>query len=582
MRSVAYDLVIRNGTIVDGSGSEPYRADLGIVGSRITTISKDGPLSERGADEVDAEGHVVSPGFIDGHTHLDAQVFWDAQGTSSCWHGVTTAVMGHCGFTLAPARPDERSLVIRNLERAEDMSPAALAAGIEWSWESFPEYLEAVDRLPKGINYAAHVGHSAIRTWAMGERAFEQAVAGDDDLEAMQRAVREAMEAGAFGLSTSRGDQHETSDNRPVASRVAEWSEVCKLVEVMTQMGGGLFQIAPGPDWYSLDDELRSRAWAELSDLAISSRRPMMFGLPATGPTWPERLEHLDRVAAAGGKMVGVSRSRVLTNILSFQTRLPFDKLPEWQEVRSRPLAEQRTALLDPETRARLVHAAHHGDYPVALGGEPKKPDYTLLRAFNDPLPPNPSIAELAEAGGADPVDLMIDLALASDFRQLFLQHHTQPDLAAQEAVMRHPRTVMTFSDSGAHVSQISDWSLQTYLLAFWVRHRQTFSLPEAVRMITSAAASAWGITDRGLIREGFVADLNVFDPATVGPELPVVSEDLPGGAKRLQQRAKGFLATAVAGQVTLREGEPTGALPGSLLRGPLAKGARELERTVS
>src|SRR4051794_21711092 len=218
----AYDVVIRNGRVVDGSGLGSYTADVGIVGDRIALV---GRIKERGAREIDAEGHVVSPGFIDGHTHMDAQVFWDASGSSSCWHGVTSAVMGNCGFTLAPVRAHERALVVRNLERAEDIDPAALAAGIDWNFETFPEYLEAVDRLPKGINFAAQVGHSALRTWAMGERAFVEE-ATPDDLALMRGQLAEALHAGAIGFSTSRSEHHETSDNRPVASRLASWDEV--------------------------------------------------------------------------------------------------------------------------------------------------------------------------------------------------------------------------------------------------------------------------------------------------------------------------------------------------------------------
>ena len=232
---MAYDMVIRNGTVVDGSGLGSFRADVGIVDDRIAFV---GRITDRGNREIDADGHVVTPGFIDGHTHMDAQVFWDATGSSSCWHGVTSAVMGNCGFTLAPVRSDQRALVVRNLERAEDMDPAALAAGIDWSFETFPEYLDAVDRLPKGINFAANIGHSALRTWAMGERAFDSE-ATDDDLALMRGQLADALRAGAIGFSTSRSEHHETSDDRPVASRLASWDEVVQLVGVMGDLGSG-------------------------------------------------------------------------------------------------------------------------------------------------------------------------------------------------------------------------------------------------------------------------------------------------------------------------------------------------------
>jgi N-acyl-D-aspartate/D-glutamate deacylase len=237
---VMYDLVIRGGVVVDGSGGPRYRADVGVLHGRISRI---GIIREKGREEIDAEDHVVSPGFIDGHTHMDAQVAWDPLGTSSCWHGVTSVVMGNCGFTLAPARADERHLVVRNLERAEDISAEAMAEGITWTWETYPEYLDALDRLPKGINYAGYVGHSALRTWAMGERAFEEQ-ATPDDMAEMARQLRDALRAGAVGFTTSRTMNHLTADNRPVASRLASWGEVVALVEVMADAGGGIFEIA--------------------------------------------------------------------------------------------------------------------------------------------------------------------------------------------------------------------------------------------------------------------------------------------------------------------------------------------------
>jgi N-acyl-D-aspartate/D-glutamate deacylase len=564
------DLVIRGGRVVDGSGLGAYRADVGIRGDRIVAI---GRLVERGREEIDADGLVVSPGFIDGHTHLDAQVFWDPLGVNSCWQGVTSVVMGNCGFTIAPVRSDERALVIRNLERAEDIDPAALAEGIEWSWETFPEYLEALERLPKSIHFAAQIGHSALRTWAMGERAFEQK-ASEDDLRRMEGQLREALKAGAIGFSTSRSEHHETSDDRPVASRIADWSEIHRLADVLGELGVGIFE-GGTEEMLSPNPQLREEAWSHVRRIAVVQGVPMTAGLIATASGGRQMLERIDALAMEGGRMIGQSHCRGINVLLSFATRLPFDVLPEWQSLRAQPIEEQKQALRDPDTRKHLARAAMEGDYDSwrGIGAMPRKPDYDGLRVYDRGLPPWPSVREVAARRGVSPAEAMIELALESDFGQLFIQPSLYPqDPEVLLDVLRHPRTVMTFSDSGAHLSQISDASLQTYLLGHWVRDAAVLTLEEAIRMLTLEPALAWGFADRGLLREGMLADLNVFDLGTVGPAVPEVVEDLPGGGKRLSQRADGFEATIVAGEVTIRRGEPTGRRPGRLIRNRLAQ----------
>lgn len=551
----AYDLVIRNGTVVDGSGLPSFRADVAVRDGRIVGV---GVVAGRGAEEIDAGGHVVTPGFIDGHTHMDAQLFWDPHGTSSCWHGVTTAVMGHTGFTLAPAHPGRRHLVVANLERAEDMSPAALAAGIEWSWTTFPEYLDAVDRMEKSINYVANVGHSALRTYAMGERAFESE-ATTEDLEVMAAELSRALAAGAAGFTTSRTYNHETSDNRPVASRLASWDEVVTLVGVLAGGGGGVFQIAED----RRDADEFEQSCRRLLDLAGETGVTVALGTATGGPA----LDLLDRAHARGAHFIGLTHSRGIATLSSFASRMPFDALPEWGPVRAEPPERQRTLLADPEIRRRLVWTAHHGDYPRAIGAEARRPDFDRMTVLRRPVPPNATVAEVAKERGADPVEAVIDLALESDFTQFFMQNIAPYDHEAVRSSLAHPATVMTFSDAGAHVSQISDCSIHTHLLAHWVRNLGEFRLEDAVRMITFAPARGWNLADRGLVREGMTADLNVFDPETVGPAMPELVHDLPAGAPRIVQRAAGFLATVVAGQVVLREGEHTGATPGRLLR---------------
>jgi N-acyl-D-aspartate/D-glutamate deacylase len=563
-----YDLIIRNGTVVDGSGLGSFRADVGIVGDRIAFV---GRIKERGASEIDAEGFVVTPGFVDGHTHMDAQVFWDASGANSCWHGVTSAVMGNCGFTLAPVKAEERALVVRNLERAEDIDPKALALGIDWSFSTFPEYLDAVHALPKGINFACNIGHSALRTWAMGERAFEEQ-ANDDDLALMRSQVEAAIRAGAIGFSTSRSEHHETSDDRPVASRLAAWDEVVQLVSVMGDLGAGMFEGADA-GMNTTDPDIRARSLGRMIKLGAETQVPMTFGIVATKDA-THLLDFLDEAAEQGARMIAQTHCRGISVLLSLQTRLPFDLIPAWADLRAKPVEEQLAILRDPSTREHYVQAAIGHDYSgfSGFGARARPPDFEGIRVYLNGLPPNPSVADVARERGVHPAEAMIDLCLETDGEQLFIQPSLYPqDEETLLRALRHPRAVMTFSDSGAHLSQIADSSIHTHLLGHWVRDRQEFTLEEAVRMITLAPALAWGFTDRGLLRQGMKADVNIFDPATIGPAVPTLVHDLPGGGKRLEQRSTGFRATLVSGEVTVDDGKPTGATPGQLIRNRIA-----------
>ena len=565
------DLLIRNGTIVDGSGAARYRGDVGVRDGRIVEIGRVGSVAER---TIDADGLIVAPGFVDGHTHMDAQVAWDPIGSCSCWHGVTTVIMGNCGFALAPCKPEEREWFARCLTAVEDIPTESMLTGIDWTWETFPEYLANVDRLPKAINYGAYIGHSALRMYVMGKRALDQ-VATEDDLVRMEAAVEEAIRAGAMGFSSSRSTTHVTPDNTPVASRIADWTEVDRLVGAMGRLGAGIFQV--GPD---ISGGPAQRAFlSRLKRVALESGRPVMFGTIASRQgedpnPWTYQLDYLDECAAAGAHVWGQTTTRSINAIFSLKSYLPFDVLPAWRELRRLPLAEQKARLADPATRRALVaeEARMKPRDNVFQGGgaattDPRRPDYGNLYAMKDVEWNDPTVAELAAARGQHPVEVMIDLALAND-NQVFVQPlvNERPDHVL--GMLRHPRTLATFSDSGAHVCQEMGSSLQTHMLSYWVRAKQAFTLEQAVRKLSHDNAAAWGLADRGLLQAGYRADLVLFDAERVRPAMPTVEADLPGGARRLVQKAEGIAATIVNGVVTLENGRSTGRLPGALLRG--------------
>jgi N-acyl-D-aspartate/D-glutamate deacylase len=573
---MALDLLIKNGTVVDGSGLPRYRADVGIAGGRIVEIGRIRAPAER---TIEADGLIVAPGFIDGHTHMDAQVAWDPIGSCSCWHGVTSVVMGNCGFALAPCKPEDREWFARCLTAVEDIPTEAMMAGIDWTWETFPEYLANVERLPKALNYGMYIGHSALRMYAMGRRGLEQ-TATEDDLRVMAHAVAEAIRAGAMGFSTSRASTHETPDGSPVASRIAEWHEIDVLVGAMAELDSGIFQI--GPD---ISGGEAQRVFLErLAKVALDSGRPIMFGTLATKQgkdpnPWDYQMHWMDETVARGGRLWGQATTRSINAIFSLKSYLPFDKLPEWQEIRDLPLAEQKARLRDPEVRARLVAAeARMKPKGSELQGggaattDPRKPDYANLFPMLDVDWDDPSVADLARQQNKHPVEVIIDLCLENDNR-MFVQPLVNESPEDVLGLLKHPRSLATFSDSGAHVCQEMGSSLQTHLLSYWVRKRQAFTLEQAVRMLTFDNASAWELPDRGLVRTGYAADLVVFDEHKIRPRLPTVEQDLPGGARRLVQKADGIAATVVNGAVALEGGEPTGYHAGKVLKGRLAAG---------
>ncbi len=568
MQKMSYDLVIKNGFVVDGSGGARYRGDVCIQDG---TVVKIGHFNGELTDEIiDAEGHVVTPGFVDGHTHMDAQIFWDQLGSCSCYHGVTTVVMGNCGFTLAPCRESEADLVFRNLERAEDISREAMLKGIKWEWETYPEYMTVVDKLPKGINYAGYIGHSAVRTYVMGARAFEEDPT-EDDMRFMKIFVQEAVRAGAIGFSTSRSPSHMTSDDRWVASRVAPDYEVHDIVRAMGETGAGIFQLAmKRGETAEMIDFYRG-----LADLSKETGRPVTFGSLSRKEypgQWKMFYDLIEEENLKGARIFTQVHSREINSLLSFETSTPFDNCEVWLDFRKMPLdAQLETLKNDVVTRERLIEVANRPyKGPKAFGAEPRPPEWDTLYVMDRIPRPHRSVAEISRALGVTPAEAMVEIALEHDLKVFFRQPFANENQDDALELMRHPYSNVTFSDSGAHVSQIMDSSLQTHLLSHWVRDEEALSLEEAVRMITYDTATSWGFHDRGLLREGMVADITVFNPETIEPQMPTVAYDLPSGAKRLKQYADGMLATIVAGEVVLKENQHTGALPGKLLRGPL------------
>ncbi len=566
---MSYDLLIKNGKVVDGSGSPGFHADVAINDGKIVSI---GRINEKAKKTIDAEGHVVTPGFVDGHTHMDAQIFWDPIGSCSCYHGVTSVVMGNCGFTLAPCPEVDADLVFRNLERAEDIARESMLAGINWNWETFPEYLDVIDKLPKGINYAGYMGHSALRTYVMGARAFEDE-ATEDEVQRMCQLTQEAVRAGAMGFTTSRSPNHQTSDHKPVASRVANWQEVRRIVNAMGETGAGIFEIAG--ENHGRDPESIREYHDRLKTLALESRVPMTWGMFSNNRApeiWRTYFDLLDEVAEAGGRMFAQVHSRALNVIYTFEAHTPFDSWDVWRDIRQLPLAEQQAKFRDPALKEKLIAAASvPSERHKRSGVKVLPPDWDWMFHMTDASQPGQRLSDLAKERDVAPVEAMIDLALESNFKAMFRVPINNQDEDDVFEMMQHPRSVVTFSDSGAHVSQIMDSSLQTNVFSQWVRERQALRLEEAVKMVTFDTASQWGLYDRGLLRVGLAADIAIFNPDTISPNMPEVVHDLPAGARRFMQTAEGFLATVVNGEVLLENNVHTGVTPGELIRGPLA-----------
>jgi N-acyl-D-aspartate/D-glutamate deacylase len=562
------DLVLKGGTVVDGSGAPAFEADVVVAGDRIVAVGKhDGPARE----VIDAYGKVVTPGFVDVHTHLDAQLTWDPLGAPACWHGITSVVVGNCGVGFAPCRPADRDYLMFLMEGVEDIPRAALAAGMRWTWEGFGGYLDALAAGGLGINAGAYVAHAPLRVYAMGERGVVDAPPSDAELAAMQAAVDEAIAAGALGVSTGRTTMHRTPAGDAVPGTFADERELLALTEPMRRRGAGLFQVVPygaageAADGFERDLPLMVR-------VAKASGRPISVGLTQARQypdVWRDSLARIERVAGSDVRIVPQVAPRSIGLMLGLDGLLsPLLLFPAAGDLLDKGRDELAVRLRDPALRRRLAESVDpSGEIMAGMATLDRVFPVTEAGVASYETAPERSVAGVAARRGVLPGEVILDELVASDFRRLFLIALYNFDMDAAGAMLAHPLSVPGLGDAGAHTSQTCDVGVPTFMLGYWVRRRRAMTLETAVRKLTSAASSAWGLRDRGLVREGWLADLNVIDLDRLDLGLPEVRHDLPTGATNLSQRATGYAATIVNGTVLMRDGEHTGALPGRVLR---------------
>jgi N-acyl-D-aspartate/D-glutamate deacylase len=561
---MGHDLVIRDGLVLDGTGRPGFRADVAIAGDRIAEV---GRVAGRGAREIDAAGRWVTPGFVDVHTHLDAQLAWDPLATSSCWHGVTSVVIGNCGVTFAPVRPRDRSVLAELMESVEDIPAQSILEGLPFDWEGYGEFLGWLDRTPKGVNVGGMVGHCAARYYAMGERSLDpDAAPTDAELDELARLVDEALAAGALGFSSSRTLRHTAPDGRHVPGTFAGDAELLRIAGVLARHGGRVFEVAPrfdgeGPAVPRVESEL---AW--MRAVSLRSGGALTFNLSQThaqGEHWRRALELAKEANAAGAQIRPQTAPRFIGVLTGIAHRTPFDGDPGWRKLGELALGERLAALRDPARRAELIAGARGQrvglDVFYVLNGADGTARY-------DCRPENKLVA-IAERRGVSPAEAFIDLALETDGALLLCWPFLNQDVEAIGAMLSDPVVLLGLADAGAHVGMTMDASAPTYLLAYWVRERGLFAPEEAVRRLTSDTARAFGIAERGELRPGFHADLNVIDPERLALPVPEYLHDFPHGAGRFAQRASGYAATLVNGRVFMEDGRHSGELAGRVLR---------------
>ncbi|HZR83057.1 MAG TPA: amidohydrolase family protein [Candidatus Binatia bacterium] len=543
-----HDLVLRGGTIYDGTGAPGATGDVAIDGERLAQV---GGRASQGRRELDVTGLAVAPGFIDPHTHYDAQVCWDRALTPSCWNGITSVVMGNCGFTIAPCRPSHRERVMRMLERVEGMSLAALEAGITWQWETFPEYLDAVAEMRPALNVGCLVGHSAVRTYVLGDDASERPATGDE-VERMRAIVRGAMDAGALGFSTSQAPTHFGGDGRPVPSRAAADEEIVELASVLRDVDRGAVEITTK---HLVDVDVSIAA-------ARRSGRPVSF----LGALRPDGIEKVARARAEGLKLVPQTSCRPTLTDFKLVGMGIFDQLPSWKSVMSATRDELPRVLADREFRARFrADVTGPSESFRLFKGDWEGVKIQLAHAPAVKALVGKSVADVAAARGADPFDAFFDVALEDDLRTEF--SYCLSSDAGRGPSLLDEDTLIGLSDAGAHLTLLADHAYTTYFLGRWIRERKLMPLEHAVRKLTMAPAELFGIRERGRLAAGCFADVVTFDPDRV-TDLPTqLVHDLPGGAPRLLTRAQGIESVIVNGAVTVERGDLTGERAGRVLR---------------
>ena len=560
---MAYDLVIKGGRIYDGSGMPSYMGDIAIRNGRIVEI---GRISDGARRTIDAGGLAVSPGFIDHHTHMDAQILWDPYATSEPQHGVTSIVMGNCGLALAPAKPSDHDAIVKSFVRVEAIPRSVLDQGVPWGWHTYGDYLDALEG-KIGVNVGGLAGHIAVRQYAMGEESVERAATAKE-IEQMKGLVLEAMESGALGISTNRNERHMREDGKPVASRLATDEELFALCQVLSDLNSGVIETILGLN--------KIEHFKFYDRLARVTGRPILWQSLqhrwAEPNLWREQLDAVAPIFEDGYQAYGLSHTVPLVRHFSLKNCQVFDEFPTWKAIMFLPVEARREALKEPETRKKLRadlldprRTNFHRRWDVVRVEKCVKPEN---QRYN-----GKSVAEMAALRGQEPLEAFLDLALEENLDTVFWNANNGGDAAAMGEILRSPYVLIGTSDAGAHVQFGADFGYGTTLLGLWVRERQLLSLEYAVHKLTFHIASIFGLEGRGLLRPGYAADVAIFDPKTVGAHEPEWANDYPGKTKRLIQRAEGMHATIVNGRPIYEDGKLTGELPGEVLRGTAYRG---------